>query len=190
MEREVQRVPDIPSSPTRAASSPSTSRTKIWFLIYENSTFHDFKLNFKYTKAFKVKTKPLLFLVPNSTHTFPRITTSLFFFFGRICRNLFSTFHGLVHPGSSHMSCTFNPQGPVPAYASLPPAAKGLLRTPSSEGTVIYSAGTLMMDVDVAYGFVFFFFCCCRQGYGNILVHLFLHSRECLSEDKMEKEII
>lgn len=55
-------------------------------------------------------------------------------------------------------------------------------RIPFSEGTVIYSARPPGMDMSTVYSFFVCFFFCCKQGGVSMLVHLFLHACESLSE--------
>ena len=72
-----------------------------------------------------------------------------------------------------------SPAVPVSAHASLPPAAEGPHRIPSSEGTVIYAARPPMMDVVV----VFSFFSVANRG-----MDTFLHICSCMPASIYLKE--
>ena len=136
-----------------------------------------------------MKTKPLPLLAPDSnTHTHSHTHTQTHTHTHQSNHCLFLEERAEI---SFHASTDLSIQGVIPrilpltpqsllsALTSLPPAARGYHRLPSSEGTVIYSVSPPVMDIDVVFRGFFF---CCKQGYRNILVQLLLHACESLSE--------
>ena len=138
-----------------------------------------------------MKTKPLPLLAPDSnththTHTHTHQSNHCLFLEGR-AEISFHASTDLSIQGVIPRILPLTPQSLLSALTSLPPAARGYHRLPSSEGTVIYSVSPPVMDIDVVFRVFFFsaankgtetslFICSCT------LVRVYLR-------DGMEKEI-